>query len=94
MSALFISDLHLSTAQPDKLEAFNILLNDIGSQFDSIYILGDLFEEFWVGNDDITPPNPEILAILKSTTESGIKVFFIKGNRELLLEANFSDITV
>jgi UDP-2,3-diacylglucosamine hydrolase len=93
MSALFISDLHLSTAQPDKLEAFNILLNDIGSQFDSIYILGDLFEEFWVGNDDITPPNPEILAILKSTTESGIKVFFIKGNRELLLEANFSDIT-
>ncbi|NNE37039.1 MAG: UDP-2,3-diacylglucosamine diphosphatase [Gammaproteobacteria bacterium] len=93
MSTLFISDLHLSAERPEKLEAFKFLLTDVASQFESIYILGDLFEEFWVGDDDRTPPNPEILSNLKSCTDSGVQVFFIRGNRELLLQSCFRDQT-
>ncbi len=93
MSALFISDLHLSTARPEHLKAFNRLLTLIVGQYDSIYILGDLFEEFWVGNDDITPPNPDILLKLRSCIESGIQVYFIRGNRELLLQSDFENIS-
>lgn len=93
MSALFISDLHLSVDQPDKVDAFKKLLNGPAKSFDELYLLGDLFEEFWVGNDDTTPPNPEILHALASLATTQVKVFFIRGNRELLLDVSFRELT-
>lgn len=93
MSALFISDLHLSADQPDKVDAFKKLLNGPAKNFDELYLLGDLFEEFWVGNDDTTPPNPEILLALASLAITQVKVFIVRGNRELLLDESFKELT-
>lgn len=93
MSALFISDLHLSADQPDKVDAFKKILNGPARKFDELYLLGDLFEEFWVGNDDTTWPNPEILHALASLAITQVKVFFVRGNRELLLDVSFRELT-
>ena len=90
---LFISDLHLSPERPDKLRLFAQFLRGPARRADAVYILGDLFEQFWVGNDDRTPPNAEITAELRDCTAAGAEVYFIRGNRELMLDAGFRDLT-
>lgn len=89
---LFISDLHLSPERPDKLEAFYRLLRGPARNAAALYILGDLFEQFWVGNDDRTPPNAEITTALREYSGCGVPVYFIRGNRELMLDRGFESL--
>lgn len=93
METLFISDLHLSPERPHKLELFKQLLRGPARKANALYVLGDLFEQFWVGPDDMTPPNPEIVRELADFSGSGAKLFLQKGNRELLLDQKFGDLT-
>lgn len=90
---LFISDLHLSPDRPEKLELFTRFMHGPAVDAAATYILGDLFEEFWVGNDDVTPPNTEIINELRDCTAKGGKVYFMRGNRELMLTASFKELT-
>lgn len=55
---------------------------------DALYVLGDLFE-FWVGDDDKTPFANQIRTEFKALTDSGVRVFFIQGNRDFLLGKRF-----
>jgi len=55
---------------------------------DALYVLGDLFE-FWVGDDDKTPFANKIRTEFKALTDSGVRVFFIQGNRDFLLGKRF-----
>ena len=93
MDTLFISDLHLSPERPDKLELFRKLLRGPARRAKTLYILGDLFEQFWAGNDDRTPPAPEIIEELGSLTGSGVLCCFLRGNRELILDPGFEALT-
>ena len=93
MDTLFISDLHLSPARPGRLELFRRLLRGPARKAAAVYILGDLFEEFWAGNDDRTPPAPDIIDELKQLTGAGIPCFLLRGNRELVLDAGFGALT-
>ena len=93
MEVLFFSDLHLSPERPEKLELFRRLLRGPARKAQSLYLLGDLFEQFWVGNDDRTAPNAEILAELKACVAAGTKCHFLRGNRELMLDAEFETLT-
>ncbi len=90
---LFLSDLHLSTERPDKLDRFRQLLEGPALEAQAVYILGDLFEQFWVGNDDRTPPNPAIVTALQDCNAGGGKLFFLRGNRELMLDDGFAGLT-
>lgn len=93
MDTLFISDLHLSPARPAMLELFKQLLREAAREAKALYILGDLFEEFWVGIDDITPPNPDIVRELAGYTAGGKKLYIQRGNRDLLLNRKFGELT-
>ncbi len=86
--SLFISDLHLDSAHPAIAKLFMHLLEKAGTDVDGIYILGDLFE-FWVGDDDQSDFNRSIINALKSTTEKGIPVYLLHGNRDFLLGKKF-----
>jgi UDP-2,3-diacylglucosamine hydrolase len=50
--SLFISDLHLCDSRPHITTAFIDFLENIASQAQALYILGDLFE-YWAGDDSI-----------------------------------------
>lgn len=93
MDTLFISDLHLSPARPEMLDRFQQLLRGRARQARALYILGDLFEEFWAGIDDHTPPNPEIVAELADFTRAGHRLYIQRGNRDLLLNRTFGELT-
>lgn len=86
---LFISDLHLSTERPEKLAQYRDLLRGPARRAAALYILGDLLEQFWAGNDDRSAPNPEIIEELAALADSGTSVSMMRGNRELVLDRGF-----
>ena len=93
MDTLFISDLHLSPDRPHMLELFRRLLEGPARRARALYILGDLFEQFWVGNDDRTPPNSAILETLRVFAASGVPLRVLRGNRDLLLDKGFEPLS-
>ena len=94
MTTLFISDLHLSTDRPEKIELFRQLLAGPALQADTLYILGDLFDAFWIGVDDSRPPNPEIISLLNTYTKhSDTKLVMMRGNRDFHLDDRFANAT-
>jgi len=84
---LFISDLHLQAETPEITSAFLALLES-NNEIDALYILGDLFEA-WIGDDDDTVYHKEIIAALKAATKRGLKIYFLRGNRDFLIGKQF-----
>ncbi len=84
----FISDIHLDENQPEIAQKFIDLLAAANDQIDAIYLLGDVFET-WIGDDDNTSFHLKIKAALKSVTARGIKMYFMKGNRDFLIGQRF-----
>lgn len=93
MDALFLSDLHLSPERPGQLELFRCLLRGPARKAADVYLLGDLFEQFWIGNDDRTPPNGEVLEELRQCAQAGPRCHILRGNRELMLDSGFETLT-
>ena len=90
MNRYFISDLHLDETSPHTTALFQSFAEDLkdNDPQTELYILGDLFES-WIGDDYENELHNEMKATLKSLTGSGIKVFFLYGNRDFLIGEEF-----
>lgn len=86
---LFISDLHLAADRPDISQQFLTYMQNSAPRAEALYILGDLFE-IWLGDDAITPAHQVILDAIKSISDRGIAVYFMRGNRDFLIGDNFA----
>lgn len=90
MQIHFISDLHLSADRPALTSLFERYLAGPAQEAASLYILGDLFE-YWAGDDDLDDPlNNRIAEHLARVSGIGKQVFFMPGNRDFLLGADFA----
>jgi UDP-2,3-diacylglucosamine hydrolase len=89
MLTLFISDLHLDASRPRIIDIFFRFLQKTAKTADALYILGDLFES-WVGDDDHTPLAVDVQAALRRLTDSGVPCYFMHGNRDFLIGADFA----
>jgi UDP-2,3-diacylglucosamine hydrolase len=89
---LFLSDLHLSFDKPQITRHFIHFLQTKARAAQKIYILGDLFDA-WVGDDDFTKPNAQIRRELKQLTDSGVEIYFQRGNRDFLIGERFAQET-
>lgn len=87
-STYFISDLHLDSSRPHLFKLFHAFIEKIRPDAEALYILGDLFE-FWIGDDIIDlaigKPYLPIIEQLRSLSDSGVKLYFIQGNRDFLI---------
>lgn len=87
---LFISDLHLSPRSPGATCLFLDFLAQRARQASELFILGDLFEA-WIGDDDIGDPyHAEVLAALRTASDSGLRISLLHGNRDFLLGQDFA----
>jgi UDP-2,3-diacylglucosamine hydrolase len=87
---LFISDLHLSPADPATTAAFHAFLQGPAMHASALYILGDLFE-FWIGDDSLDEVfNAEIVAAIAQLAKQGVNIFFVAGNRDFLPGQRFA----
>ncbi|ALN81953.1 UDP-2,3-diacylglucosamine diphosphatase [Lysobacter antibioticus] len=89
MTTLFISDLHLDAERPQITDLFGRFVRDEAYGADALYILGDLFEA-WVGDDDPSETGAFVARELKALADSGVPVYFIRGNRDFLLGQDYA----
>lgn len=90
MDIHFISDLHLCAERPALTAVFERYLAGPARTASALYILGDLFE-YWAGDDDLDDPlNTRVARQLATLADAGCRVFFMPGNRDFLLGADFA----
>ena len=80
----FISDLHLSPALPNTVEAWARHLRETTA--DAVFSLGDLFE-VWVGDDAGALPFERHCIDVIAEAASRRSIAFMVGNRDFLLGA-------
>jgi UDP-2,3-diacylglucosamine hydrolase len=85
---LMISDLHLSPEHPKTLELLEYFIQNIASGASALYILGDFFEA-WIGDDDDCSFAKKVSARLLRLSQSGVKIYFMQGNRDFLLKEKY-----
>jgi UDP-2,3-diacylglucosamine hydrolase len=85
----FIADLHLAENRPDITACFLAFLSAEARQAKSLYILGDLFE-YWIGDDNRSAFTDTIANGIRTLANTGVKVFFIHGNRDFLLGEKYA----
>ncbi len=83
MTALLISDLHLDESRPAITELFVEFLESEARSAASLYILGDLFEA-WIGDDEDGELPSRIRSALRQLSDSGVRLFVMRGNRDFL----------
>lgn len=88
----FVADLHLNPHQPSITTHFLQFLRDNAPLAEAVYILGDLFD-FWVGDDEQSELITQVKQQLKRLTTSGVKCYFICGNRDFLIGKRFAEET-
>ncbi len=94
MITLFVSDLHLSQHRPEKLVLLKRLMAGPAKKANALYILGDLYDDFWIGCDDQHPPNPEVISILHDySNDNQTQLFIMRGNRDFHLNRDFAKAT-
>lgn len=90
MQIHFISDLHLGADRPALTALFERYLAGPARAASELYILGDLFE-YWAGDDDLDDPlNTRVASQLATLADAGTQVFFMPGNRDFLIGADFA----
>ena len=89
MTTLFISDLHLDPQRPHIVDLYTELLAGEARRADALYILGDLFEA-WIGDDDDAEMPARVAAATRALRDSGVPVWFMHGNRDFLLGADYA----
>ena len=89
MLTLFASDLHLHRDRPASLASFVRLARGAARRASAVYLLGDVFDQ-WLGDDDTTPPHPEVEEELRRLCDSGVRVAFAAGNHDFLVGAGFA----
>ena len=89
MLTLFASDLHLHRDRPASLAAFVRLVRGPARRADTLYLLGDVFDQ-WLGDDDTTPPHPEVEEELRRLCDAGTRIAFTAGNHDFLVGNEFA----
>jgi UDP-2,3-diacylglucosamine hydrolase len=92
VTALFISDLHLTAGDAETIRRFVDFMEGPARAARELYILGDLFEA-WIGDDDDDPRLAPIVEALHGLTRSGVPCALMHGNRDFLLGPRFCAAT-
>lgn len=92
MTALFISDLHLTAGDAETTRRFVEFMAGPARAARELYILGDLFEA-WIGDDDDDPRLTPIVTALRELTDAGVPCALMHGNRDFLLGRRFCAAT-
>lgn len=91
-SIWWVSDLHLTPDNPRRTQAFLTFLQHRLKDCSALYLLGDLFD-YWIGDDYHLVTYPDLIHQLRKFSFAGIPVYWMAGNRDFLLGAEFTTAT-
>lgn len=95
---VYVADSHLTT-NDSETDSFIAFLKEVGSQAETLYILGDLFN-VWFGEAKFRMPHQQkVLTALGEVASSGVVLKFVEGNRDFSVRRNhlgkpFADVGV
>lgn len=79
-----VGDVHLCVEEPDVTRRFLAWLDTLPGRCRTLVLLGDIFE-MWVGRPMQHDPLPrEVLPRLEAVADAGVRLVFMRGNRDLL----------
>lgn len=91
MTAIFLSDVHLRDADSVKSKLVIRFLQEVASQFERIYILGDLFDA-WPGTTAyLVRSFRPVIQTLRNLVEAGHELHYIEGNHDFRLGQYFTE---
>lgn len=91
MTAIVLSDIHLTDATSLKAQLLIRFFQEVASRFENVYLLGDLFDS-WPGTSAyLVRTYGPVIEALKRLTEGGCKVHYIEGNHDFWLGQFFTD---
>jgi UDP-2,3-diacylglucosamine hydrolase len=91
MSAIFVSDVHLTDATSVKAQLMLRFFQEHATKFERVYILGDLFD-VWPGtNRYLVRQFRPLLDVFKSMVKKGHLLTYIEGNHDFRLGAFFTE---
>jgi UDP-2,3-diacylglucosamine hydrolase len=82
---VFISDLHLMPERPETMDLFIRFNDDIASQADTLYILGDFLEIWWGDDEPATGYAQVFKSLTELSTNHNTKVYLMHGNRDFMI---------
>lgn len=88
MAIHFISDLHLDDRKPGIHKLLTGYLHHQARDAEMLYLLGDIFE-YWLGDDVSIPQYQDICEELAELSSLGIRLCFMRGNRDFLVGEEF-----
>lgn len=91
MKSFFISDCHLAPDRPQVVDYFVGFAETLPEKCDRLFILGDFFD-VWIGSARQFACYERLIASLKNLS-SKIPVFFMRGNRDFLIDESFAAMT-
>ncbi len=89
---VFVSDIHLQPARPDRTRAFVDFLASLleAPRPAGLFVLGDLFD-VWLGKSSLAEPAfAPVFSALRSLAALGVQIAVFRGNRDFLLDGRFS----
>ena len=89
MRCSFVSDLHLDSTTPERIEAFRRFIRHESDRCDELYLLGDLTEA-WVGDDDDSA-FADLLRAELIFASARCRVQLMHGNRDFLIGERFAN---
>jgi len=93
VKAIFFSDAHIDKNDTQKISFVEKFIDDVCSDADIVFILGDLFEFYHGYEGYIFPWYRSITESFKTLVEKGKTVYFIEGNHEFKMGAFFERYT-
>jgi UDP-2,3-diacylglucosamine hydrolase len=89
-STLFVGDVHLHPKGDEKNRRFLDFLDGRRRDVEAIYLLGDIFD-YWIGPKMLKGGDyADVLDGLASLAKGGMKLWWIHGNRDYLIEEKFA----
>lgn len=90
---IFLSDVHLSEARPERTRRFLAFLDTLRGNTRMLFLLGDLFE-YWMGPAHLAVgEHHDTLRKLRELTADGMDVRFVRGNRDFHVAREFERAT-
>jgi len=89
MTTLFISDLHLSDHEPERIQLAVDFIKDETANCNALYILGDLFNT-WLGDDIVPAAFVPLVEQLQKLHQSGVAIYLMVGNRDFMMGKHFA----
>lgn len=91
MKAIFLSDVHLRDSKGVKAQLVIRFFQEVASKFETIYVLGDLFD-VWPGTTGyLVKEFKPVIQTLRQLVNDGHQLHYIEGNHDFHLGEYFSE---